>query len=168
MMLYLASNTGQYISLDFHQCAWFVHNTKASHETAVKRCKFFHNCVYSVHVITFIRTQNTYYARVITVIQKQCTYYVHVITIIWSHNESCRELHQTVSLTVIRALFPTGVMSYFPFNGYPDVIGFPLRGKINQQQATHLFTQNPTLDRIFTNLVTTFLSSIFDAVNRCI
>ena len=43
MMLYLASNTRPDISFDIHQCAWFTHNTKASHETAVKRiCRYLH------------------------------------------------------------------------------------------------------------------------------
>ena len=37
MMLYLALNTLPDISLAFHLCARFTHNTKASHETAVKR-----------------------------------------------------------------------------------------------------------------------------------
>ena len=37
MMLYLESNTIPYIYFDVHQCAWFTHNTKASHKTAVKR-----------------------------------------------------------------------------------------------------------------------------------
>ena len=37
MMLYLASNTGPDISFSFHQCARFINNTKASHETAVIR-----------------------------------------------------------------------------------------------------------------------------------
>ena len=67
--------------------------------------------------------KNTYSARGIAVIPKQCTYYVYVITTIWSHNESFREVRQTVSLTVIQALFPTGVMSYGPFNHYTEVIG---------------------------------------------
>ena len=37
MMLYLAPNTRPDISFAVHQCAWFTHNTKASHETSVKR-----------------------------------------------------------------------------------------------------------------------------------
>ena len=37
MMLYLASNTIPDISFAVHQCAIFTHNTKESHETAVKR-----------------------------------------------------------------------------------------------------------------------------------
>ena len=37
MMLYLSSNTIPDISFSFHQCAWFTHNTNASHETAVKK-----------------------------------------------------------------------------------------------------------------------------------
>ena len=37
MMLYLASNTRPDISFAVHQCAWFTHNTKVSHVTAVKR-----------------------------------------------------------------------------------------------------------------------------------
>ena len=40
-MLYLASNTRPDISFAFHQCACFTHNTKASHETVVKRiCRY--------------------------------------------------------------------------------------------------------------------------------
>ena len=37
MMLYLASKTIPDISFAVHQCDWFTHNTKAPHETAVKR-----------------------------------------------------------------------------------------------------------------------------------
>ena len=37
MMLYLASNTRPDISFTVPQCAWFTHNTKESHEPAVKR-----------------------------------------------------------------------------------------------------------------------------------
>ena len=41
MMLYLASNTRPDISFVVHQCARFTHNTKASHDTAVKRiCRY--------------------------------------------------------------------------------------------------------------------------------
>ena len=41
MMLYLESNTRPYITFSVHQCAWFIHNTKASHETFVKRmCRY--------------------------------------------------------------------------------------------------------------------------------
>ena len=41
MMLYLASNTRPDISFDVHQYAGFTHNTKVSHETAVKRiCRY--------------------------------------------------------------------------------------------------------------------------------
>ena len=41
MMLYLESNTRPYISFAVHQCARFTHNTKESHETAVKRiCRY--------------------------------------------------------------------------------------------------------------------------------
>ena len=43
MMLYLESNTRPDISFSVHQCARFTHNTKASHETAVKRiCRYLH------------------------------------------------------------------------------------------------------------------------------
>ena len=37
MMLYLSSNTRQDVSFSIHQCARFIHNTKASCEVAVKR-----------------------------------------------------------------------------------------------------------------------------------
>ena len=37
MMLYWASNTRPDIYFAVHQCSRFTHNTKASHETAVKR-----------------------------------------------------------------------------------------------------------------------------------
>ena len=37
MMLYLASNTRPDIYFAVHQCAWFTHNTKVSHETHLKR-----------------------------------------------------------------------------------------------------------------------------------
>ena len=37
MMLYLASNTRPDTSFAVHQCDRFKHNTKESHETAVKR-----------------------------------------------------------------------------------------------------------------------------------
>ena len=37
IMLYLESDTRPDISFDIHQCAQFIHNTKVSHETAVKR-----------------------------------------------------------------------------------------------------------------------------------
>ena len=41
MMFYLASNTRPDISFALHQCARFTHNTKSSHETAVKRiCRY--------------------------------------------------------------------------------------------------------------------------------
>ena len=41
MMLYLESNTRPNISFSVHRCARFTHNTKASHETAVKRiCRY--------------------------------------------------------------------------------------------------------------------------------
>ena len=41
MMLYLASNTIPDISFAVHQCAQFTHNTKASHETTLKRiCRY--------------------------------------------------------------------------------------------------------------------------------
>ena len=40
-MLYLASSTIPDISFAVHQCAQFTHNTKASHNTAVKRiCRY--------------------------------------------------------------------------------------------------------------------------------
>ena len=41
MMLYLASNTRPDISFSVHQCDQLTHNTKVSHETAVKRiCRY--------------------------------------------------------------------------------------------------------------------------------
>ena len=41
MMLYLTSNTRPDISFDVHQCYQSTHNTKASHDTAVKRiCRY--------------------------------------------------------------------------------------------------------------------------------
>ena len=41
MMFYLASNTRPDISFAVHQCAWFTHKTKVSHETDVKRiCRY--------------------------------------------------------------------------------------------------------------------------------
>ena len=41
MMFYLASDTRPDISFSVHQCDRFTHNTKASHETAVKRiCRY--------------------------------------------------------------------------------------------------------------------------------
>ena len=41
MMLYLASNTRPDISFAVHHCARFTHNTKVSHDTAVKRiCRY--------------------------------------------------------------------------------------------------------------------------------
>ena len=41
MLLYLESNTRPNISFDVNQCAQFTHNTKTSHETAVKRiCRY--------------------------------------------------------------------------------------------------------------------------------
>ena len=36
MILYLASKTRQNISFSVHKCAWFTHNTNASHKTSVK------------------------------------------------------------------------------------------------------------------------------------
>ena len=40
-VLYLASNTRSDISFAVHQCARFTHNTKVSHETAVKMiCRY--------------------------------------------------------------------------------------------------------------------------------
>ena len=41
MVLYLASNTRPDISFAVHQCAWFTHNTKVSHKTAVNMiCRY--------------------------------------------------------------------------------------------------------------------------------
>ena len=41
MMLYLVSNTRTDITFALHQYAWFIHNTKSSYETAVKRiCRY--------------------------------------------------------------------------------------------------------------------------------
>ena len=41
MMLYLVSNTRPDISFAVHQCDRFIHNTKASHKTAVKKiCRY--------------------------------------------------------------------------------------------------------------------------------
>ena len=41
MILYLESNTRPDISFDVHQCEQFTHNTKISHDTAVKRiCRY--------------------------------------------------------------------------------------------------------------------------------
>ena len=41
ILLYLASNTIPDIFFAVHQCDWFTHNTKASHETSVKRiCRY--------------------------------------------------------------------------------------------------------------------------------
>ena len=37
MMFYIASNTRPYIYFDVHQCSWFTHNNKASHETSMKK-----------------------------------------------------------------------------------------------------------------------------------
>ena len=37
MMLYIAPNTRLNVSFSVHQCSCFTHNTKASHEAAVKR-----------------------------------------------------------------------------------------------------------------------------------
>ena len=36
-IFYIASNTRSYIYFSFHRCSWFTHNTKVSHEMAVKR-----------------------------------------------------------------------------------------------------------------------------------
>ena len=48
MMLYLASNTRPDISFAVHQCARFTHNTKVSHETAVKRiCRYLQGIKYN-------------------------------------------------------------------------------------------------------------------------
>ena len=48
MMLYLAPNTRPDISFAVHQCVWFTHNTKASHETAVKRiCRYLQGTKYN-------------------------------------------------------------------------------------------------------------------------
>ena len=41
MMFYLELNKRPYISFAVHQCAWFTHNTKASHDIAVKMiCRY--------------------------------------------------------------------------------------------------------------------------------
>ena len=41
MMLYMSSNTIPYTSFAVQQCTWCTHNTKASHEKAVKRiCRY--------------------------------------------------------------------------------------------------------------------------------
>ena len=41
MILYLASNTRPDISFAFHQCEQFIHTTKSSHKTSVKRiCRY--------------------------------------------------------------------------------------------------------------------------------
>ena len=41
MIFYMASNTRPFIPFDVHQCAWFTHNTKVSHDTAVKSiCRY--------------------------------------------------------------------------------------------------------------------------------
>ena len=41
MILYLVSTTVPDIYFAVHYCAWFIHNTKASHETYLKRiCQF--------------------------------------------------------------------------------------------------------------------------------
>ena len=37
MMLYLKSNTKPNSSFSVHQCAWFTHNTKVSHDISMKR-----------------------------------------------------------------------------------------------------------------------------------
>ena len=48
MMLYLAPNTRPDISFAFHQCTWFTHNTKVSHETSVKRiCRYLQGTKYN-------------------------------------------------------------------------------------------------------------------------
>ena len=48
MMLYLASSTRPDISFAVHQCARFTHNTKVSHETAVKRiCRYLQGTKYN-------------------------------------------------------------------------------------------------------------------------
>ena len=48
MMLYLASNTILDISFDVNQCVRFTDNTKASHETAVKRiCRYLQGTNYN-------------------------------------------------------------------------------------------------------------------------
>ena len=51
MMLYLASNTIPGISFAVHRCARFTHNTKVSHDTAMKRiCWYLQGTKYNVIV----------------------------------------------------------------------------------------------------------------------
>ena len=65
MMLYLASNTRPDISFDVHQCAWFTHNTKISHETYVKRiCRYLqgtkdNGLVFNTSTTSFLDVLNT-------------------------------------------------------------------------------------------------------------
>ena len=48
VILYLASNTRPYILFSVNQCARFTHNTKASHETPVKRiCRYLQGTKYN-------------------------------------------------------------------------------------------------------------------------
>ena len=47
VVFYLESNTIPDISFSVHQCAWFTHNTKASHETAIKMiCRYIQGTKY--------------------------------------------------------------------------------------------------------------------------
>ena len=48
MMFYMASNKRPDISFSVHRCAWFTHNTSASHETDVKRiCRYLQGTKYN-------------------------------------------------------------------------------------------------------------------------
>ena len=48
MLIYLASNSWPYISIDVHQCAQYSHNPKIYHDKSIKRIVFF-----------FVDTKNT-------------------------------------------------------------------------------------------------------------